>query len=107
MTGCSTNGTKGGGTDAGYLVCDVDSLCGNPCDRNYDVEPSDCENGEREVRKMYEFKAESFEDAIETMFNWIESGVLPRQNYTVPKRNPERDGYWFILTANWFRVVEK
>ena len=56
---------------------------------------------------MYEFMAESFADALETMFNWIESGIMPKQNYSMPMRNPERAGYWYVQTANWFKVVEK
>ena len=56
---------------------------------------------------MYEFMAGSFADALETMLNWIESGIMPKQNYTMPMRNPERAGYWYVQTANWFKVVEK
>lgn len=54
---------------------------------------------------MYEFMAESWEDAFETVMNWIACGILPKQNYTAPMPNPDRAGYWYIETANWFKVV--
>lgn len=61
---------------------------------NSECEPSDCKISEREVSKMYEFKAENEYDAAGAVQNWIASGVMPADRSYSIAENPDRPGYY-------------
>ena len=42
---------------------------------------------------MYEFKAESMEDAMSALWKWMNAGIIPVAPYVV-WQNPEREGYF-------------
>lgn len=43
---------------------------------------------------MWEFMADSMEDAFEALRKWMNAGIIPVAPYVV-WRNPDREGYYY------------